>query len=272
MYYDHIFRGGIVSRDGFTYNLYPNDVIGRHLYTGGHPALDELQILKKALGYFESFIDIGANIGSVSVPIAKWFDGPVLALEPVRKNFERLCENLRLNGVMERILARRVAVGDSNGTILMHLSGDNSGDHRAGEPSVSGRPSESVELRTLADCISDDNRLRAPFLVKIDVQGFEARVIAGAAAILTSSPCLVLLEFWPEGLRSNGCSPADLFRLLAECGLRIYEVTRPPGLREINNSAELGRLGENFSGEGYCNLVATNRRLEDIGLTDLLRA
>jgi len=271
LYYDHFFRGGTVTRDGFTYTLYPNDVIGRLLFIGTHPALDELQILKQALTHFECFIDVGANIGSVSVPVARWFDGPVLALEPVLKNFELLSGNLRLNGVADQVVARRVAVGDSNGVTEMHLSGDNSGDHRAGGFTSPGRPSESVELRTLSDCVSDDRRLRPPFLFKIDVQGFEGKVVAGASSLLRSNPCLVLLEFWPEGLQSNGCRPGDLFRLLDKSGLRTYEVTRPPGLREIESPDELGRLAANFPGEGYCNLIATNRTLEDVGLADLLR-
>jgi len=271
LYYDRLFRGGIVRRAGFAYRLHANDVIGRYLYSGDHPAKDEIEILNRAGKYFRSFIDVGANIGAVSIPVARSFPGPILALEPVLKNFELLCENIQLNHLSDQVFPTRVAVGDRGGTIDMYLSEENSGDHRAGGCSGDKRKTETVELRTLANCVSQDSRFRPPFLLKLDVQGFEGKVIAGASSLLRFNKCLMLLEFWPDGLMSNGYAPVDMFTLLNGVGLGLYEVTRPLGLRKIACVEGLEKLSERFTGEGFCNLVATNLALAEVGLSDLLR-
>jgi len=56
--------------------------------------------------------------------------------------------------------------------------------------------------------------------IKIDVQGFELSVLRGAARVLkTNTDTVVLLEFWPHGLRAAGDTPMALVDyLLKECG------------------------------------------------------
>lgn len=271
-YYERFFRGGVIRRWGLAYRIYGNDEIGRLLYLGIDPVGDEVEVLKRCGRHFASFIDVGANIGTVCIPIAKSFPGPILAVEPVQRNFDVLCENLRLNDVTQRVSARRVAIGSSAGTTNMYLSVDNCGDHRAGRPLLADkRQVEVVDVETLAESVLADRRLRPPFLVKVDVQGFEAEVIAGAAPLLLSNACLILLEFWPEGLRANGCMPTDLFRLLDGNGLRIWEMMRPLGLRRIERADELEKLAPNLPGDHFCNLVATNRELAEMELEEFVR-
>lgn len=271
-YYDRYFRGGVIRRDGFRYRIHERDLIGRALYAGHHPSADEVRLLHMASRHFGSFIDVGANIGTVTVPMAASFAGPVLAVEPVLRNFAMLSDNVRMNGLSDRVRTRRAALGRTRGIVTMHLSADNSGDHRAWSGSDdAGRPVEQVELCTLEDCLEDDRRLVPPFLVKMDVQGFEAEVIAGARSLLQTNPCLVLLEFWPLGLRANGCSPRDLFDLLDGCGMHVYAMAHPLGLRAIAGAEALEQVAAALAADGYLDLVATNRSLDDIGLAHLER-
>lgn len=272
-YYDRYFRGGVIRRGGIAYRIPPHDLIGRLVYVGGHPAREELELLQRAAPHFASFIDVGANIGTVTIPIARSFRGPVLAVEPTRQNFDALCDNLRMNGLLGHVAAQRVALGSARGTTMMHLSPDNSGDHRAG-PGAAGesRAVEEVELWTLEECVEADRRLIPPFLLKIDVQGFEGEVIHGAQALLRDTACLALLEFWPFGLRANGWTPSDLFALLTVTGLRVYLMTEATALQPLGCASELEALADRLPETGYTTLAATNRSLDDVGLSDLVRA
>lgn len=267
-YYDRYFRGGVIRRNGYRYRIHEKDLIGRLLYGGGHPAPDEVRLLTAAAPHFASFIDVGANIGTVTVPVARVFGGPVMAVEPAQRNYALLCENLRLNGVQDRVSPVCAAVGRSHGVTSLHLSSDNSGDHRAGRaPCDETRAVEQVELRTLEECVVADDRLSPPFLVKIDVQGFEGEVISGARPLLERSPCLILLEFWPLGLGANGWTATALFELLREVDLRIYVMTDGPALQPVSAARDLDDIAHGLPYAGYTSLVATNRPLGDVGLS-----
>ena len=269
MRYNWLYRGGVVRREGFSFHLHRRDEVSRQVFVNGHFASDELTMLKLAAPKFRSLIDIGANIGAVSVPWASQSALPALAIEPVRDNWNLLCENLRLNGLEKRVAVQRVALGEKSGQVEMFLSEENRGDHRAGSYTGDDRKREVVELCTLGESISRVPGIEPPFLIKMDVQGFEGFVLKGAAELLRSNQCLILMEFWPEGLAANGFLPRDFFGLLQQLGLAAYEVQRPLRLKPIRDAEAIAELAMQLSGEENCNLVVTNLPLERTGLGSL---
>jgi FkbM family methyltransferase len=269
--YEHFYRGSVIRRGGLSFKVHPHEEVGRMIYVDGETAGDEVMVLTKAAGSFGSFVDIGANIGGVSVPLAAGSTLNGLAVEPVGENFALLRENVRLNGLENRVALERAALGDSEGKVDMFLSEENRGDHRAGVYEGSDRRKESVELLTLASCLARHRELPAPYLIKIDVQGFEGRILAGAQDFLRSNECLILMEFWPGGLKANGFRPADIFGLLNGAGLKVYELGRPPALKPVTSAAALEETATRFPADGFCNLIATNRPMERTGLAELLK-
>jgi hypothetical protein len=123
-----------------------------------------------------------------------------------------------------------------------------------------------VELCTLGECIGRVPGIHPPFLIKMDVQGFEGFVLKGAAELLRSNQCLILMEFWPEGLAANGFLPRDLLGLFQQFGLAAYEVRRPLRLKPIRDAEAIVDLAAQLSGEENCNLIVTNLPLEQTGL------
>ncbi len=159
----------------FLYNV--NDrFIGRSLDLYGEWGEAELEVLGQLIQPGQVVLDIGANIGTHAVFFAQRMQGQgmVHAFEPQRLAFQNLCANLALNAITN-VQAYRAGAGDQRSMIHLPVldptRNQNFGavplhDHAAGEP---------VEVVRV-----DDLGLRACHLVKIDVEGMEARVLAGA--------------------------------------------------------------------------------------------
>ena len=119
------------------------------------------------------FIDIGANCGFYSLRVARALAGAgrVIAIEPHPGVRRRLEFNAGLNSDCDiRILG--CAVGDCKGTAALA-----EGKRNLGETRVSNEGSIAVEMRTLLDIVEDENLERID-AIKVDVEGFEDRVLA----------------------------------------------------------------------------------------------
>ena len=119
------------------------------------------------------FVDIGANCGFYSLRVARALAGAgrVIAIEPHPGVRRRLEFNAGLNSDCDiRILG--CAVGDRNGTAALA-----EGKRNLGETRVSDGGSIAVEMRTLLDIVADE-KLERIDAIKVDVEGFEDRVLA----------------------------------------------------------------------------------------------
>ena len=184
------------------------------------------------LAYLEQFfaargggtlIDVGANIGLFTLPLAR---NPLVScrlFEPDPLNYRLLCWNLANNCANDNIVTYQLALLDHPGTVALERSPDNHGDHRvrlgSGEASRHGEQFGESARTTVAvaaaalDEVLDGTSLRAPVVVKIDAQGAEAHIVQGAAAILRRTE-IIVLEFWPYGMRRMGGSVANLLDAL----------------------------------------------------------
>lgn len=159
----------------------------------------------------DQFLDVGANVGVYSI-LAASRGARVLAVEPVPDTYEQLLDNIHLNRFQERIEARRVGVGKGAGELRFSIgSGPTNHVLTAGE---STDHSVTVAVDTL-DAIAAGS---APTMLKIDVEGFEANVIAGAARLL-NEPSLqaVLIELNGLGAR-YGFNDDDIHNELLTAG------------------------------------------------------
>ncbi|HEV7923388.1 MAG TPA: FkbM family methyltransferase [Thermoanaerobaculia bacterium] len=154
----------------------------------------------------DTLYDIGANIGIFAILAAAWNPrGTVVAVEPMPASFTRLCENGALND-LTNLRPYCVAIAAENGLGMMNLVSlaPSSSMHSLGDSDMTAQFGEPVVLRTGIGLATIDALARAagpPSLIKIDVDGGEDDVLAGAAATL-HHPSLrsVLIEFnWVEG-------------------------------------------------------------------------
>jgi FkbM family methyltransferase len=159
----------------FLYNLHDH-YIGRALELYGEYAEQEMQLFSSLLLPDDQVIEIGANIGTHTIPLAKAVpSGLVHAFEPQPVVFQNLCANLSLN-CCENVLAWPAAVGREKGKLVVppvdYCSPGNFGGISLKEEG------DGVEIEVLR---LDDYavKLTSLKLLKIDVEGMEKNVIDG---------------------------------------------------------------------------------------------
>jgi FkbM family methyltransferase len=130
--------------------------------------------------------DVGANVGAytllaaVAVPEAR-----VVSFEPGPANFAALCANVELNAVGERVIVVPLALGDRPGSA--RLAGD--GTVPGASPALDSASGSQESVTVLVDRLDDIVQrfgLPAPDHLKLDVDGSEPEVLAGAERVLTS--------------------------------------------------------------------------------------
>jgi FkbM family methyltransferase len=149
------------------------------------------------------FYDIGANTGALSLLAGMAHGGrvPVFAFEPAFDNFEALVRNVLANGLEASVTALQVALFDRTGLspFYYHRRGAGSALHSVGEPlDFLRRPFEAVAVQQVMAFTLDDLvrtfKLPRPTRIKLDVDGFENKVLLGAREVLTSGPCEIVVE------------------------------------------------------------------------------
>ena len=164
-------------------------------------------------------IDVGANIGLSTIPIAR---NPLVTchcFEPEPRNFAHLTFNVAENCPSGNVVLHNVALFDRAAELEFELSSDNMGDHRVRVlPTSRGAYAEDVRETIRVGAVRLDDVLplesiQLPIAVKIDTQGAEPQVIAGARTILQKTAFLHM-EFWPYGMRRAGGSIPDMLGFL----------------------------------------------------------
>ncbi|HYD56219.1 MAG TPA: FkbM family methyltransferase [Burkholderiales bacterium] len=143
------------------------------------------------LGPDDVLADVGANVGMYTIWAAGIAGARVYAFEPESQNYALLNRNIALNGLGGRVKAFCLALSDRAGYSELHLSEFVAGGscHSLGEPVnfklEPARPafSQGCVAARLDDLVTA-GALPQPTHLKIDVDGFEHRVVAGAAGTL----------------------------------------------------------------------------------------
>lgn len=155
-----------------------------------------------------TYLDVGANIGLTTIPIARNAEVLCVAFEPEPKNYRYLEHNIRRNCVHDNVAILNFALFDRRTSIDFELSAQNPGDHRIRLVTAQGAYGEQTRdvIQVVAnrlDAIIDQERLRAPLGVKIDAQGSECQIFAGGQTILSRAE-LLAFEYWPYGIERIG--------------------------------------------------------------------
>lgn len=177
-----------------------------------------LAFLERVLRPGDVVVDVGASIGGVALPAAR-IGCRVLAVEPELENFERLRENIALNGLA--VEALRLAIADRIGTAVLHVFPPARRGHHSLAPDEAATGTQSVGCTTI-DALLDHQRIERVDLLKVDVEGAEPEVFAGAAGALARGAVrTIVFEISREPLRRMGHRSEDVFRPLRAAGYSI---------------------------------------------------
>ena len=159
-------------------------------YCGLHEFTDMAFLLHYFAGGSGRFLDVGANIGSYTILASAVCKVPSIALEPVPSTFANLERNVLANRLSGLVDARCTAAGAGHGTIRFTSDHDTM-NHVVGEDYQG--PALRVPVVPLDELLPAD--LPIPDFWKVDVEGYEAEVLAGASRTLSDpAVSVVLLE------------------------------------------------------------------------------
>lgn len=173
----------------FLFNRNDN-FIGRSLDLYGEWCEAEIDLLAQVLKAGDVVLDVGSNIGSHAVAFARIVGdgGCVVAFEPQRLVFQNLCANLALNA-LRNVVAHEAGVGRESGWMRLPVI-DPRQEFNFGALSMQGHESG---LLTRVLCI-DDMELSRCNLIKVDVEGMETDVLAGATATIRQFRPILFVE------------------------------------------------------------------------------
>lgn len=172
----------------------------------------------------DTALDIGGNLGLVSLRMAArtGAQGAVHVFEPQPRMQGYLHHTLALNPKAP-ITLHGIALGDTEDELAMTVSQHNAGTASLVQREQAGRDTIRVPVRPL-DSYAAGAGLTHADVIKIDVEGFEARVLAGAQTFLKAAPPRAILleenDPYPAG------KPAEALRLLQDLGYDIFGLPR----------------------------------------------
>ena len=200
-----------VTRDGLRWSLDLREGIDLSIYLFGAFEPSVVRRYRRLVSPGDVVVDIGANVGAHTLPLARAAgeSGRVLAFEPTGWAFAKLRANLALNPTLaERVTAvhallvspdeRTVPVGIYSSWPLVNGHG-RSGDGQSAQSELHPlhrgmlRGTDGARAVTLDDYLAGD---KVDF-VKLDVDGAEPEVLAGAAATIDSSRPSIVIEMAP---------------------------------------------------------------------------
>lgn len=186
-----------------------------------------------------TFFDVGASFGVLTLEGATLVGprGKVYAFEPMAATVIALRDHLTLNRLIDRVEVIEAVVDEQLGEVDFWEPASGSSYTTNMMASMSpqwvqwrNKRGNETEVKTLRRAISIDEFCRttdtAPDVLKIDVEGAEARVLRGASDFLSRGTGHILVEIHPAALETLGDSEAAVLRLLAESGWRYEELDR----------------------------------------------
>jgi len=219
-----VFKGPYdLEADGLKFRIYPGENYDdrKILAKGRLPEREEHRLIEPHLGAGKVFVDVGANIGSYAI-FAAGRGAQVLAIEANPQTADKLRFNVSANGLGDVAIVN-TAVGPRDETLPLWQEPSNCGfatfveDLTTGEWAGDWAPT-FVKVRPLT-AIADEHGLKRIDVLKVDVEGFEDRVVLPFLRHADKSlwPLVILLE--------TNCRPYWTEDCLSELANRGYEVT-----------------------------------------------
>ena len=150
-----------------------------------------------------TIFECGGHNGMDTVLLARWAgSGSVVTFEPLMENVAVIHANLGLNNVTN-VVVEAAAIGSTEGRVVMKRASSN------GSVRPHGGKGTSVKVDTLDGYCARTGRV--PDLIKIDVEGYELSVLAGATETLADHPAL-LIEVHCDSLPKYGEDPDTIWK------------------------------------------------------------
>ena len=172
----------------------------------------ELTDLAKA----DTFVDVGANVGAYSILMSS-LDciTSVHAFEPSPRTSEELAVNVALNEQAHKVTLHNTALSDTESNARFGIVGDYSGANSVVDTSIHARDKFATEVTICCTPLDSVLAFRDRTIsLKIDVEGHERAVLAGARDLLTGNRGILQIESYDSWA-------SELVEVLESYGYRL---------------------------------------------------
>jgi FkbM family methyltransferase len=232
----HHFRRPVVRVvDGIRYELDLNQIIDSSIYFLGEFEPHSAAAIRKFIRPGNIVLDIGANVGCHALLFSKLVgpDGRVIAFEPTDWAFRKLVRNKELNVDLcpQNLVLEKIAIaGHSRKSerVKFRSSWRLFGPQEEPEPQL-------VDISTVDDYLEASATMKVDF-IKVDVDGYEYKVIKGALKTLQTHKPVLMLELGHNSLEGVG----DQLEALVDCLFSLgYTIRWDKELYLFRNRSEI---------------------------------
>ncbi len=151
-------------------------------------------------------LDIGANIGNHSIYFAKeCLAGKVISFEPIEQTFKILQKNIKLNELQDIIIPYNFGIGEEQS----YASASDYDLTNIGGITLQNTSNGNIKIFSIDELNLNENIS----LIKIDVEGFEEKVIKGSLKTIKKYMPMIMIEAWEK---SNTICP--IIKMLCKLG------------------------------------------------------
>ena len=203
--------------------------MSRALYVSGTYEPNTLCVLRSLLQPGDTFIDVGANTGVISLVASRWVGptGRIYSFEPSSREHDNLLANVMQNAA-RNVTPVRAAVTSACGSATLRVApsshaGLNTIGGAFAYPGVDAERLESVETVTL-DAFAERHSIDRVAVIKLDVEGAEGAVLRGSRRLLENHRPAIISEIMARSLVANGTTVESLESLLRKSGYHLFVV------------------------------------------------
>jgi FkbM family methyltransferase len=245
------YKAGTMIVDDFDGDLKLELDLGEHMasrsFWFGYYERDVIIALRRFLKPGDVFLDVGANIGEMTLYAAKHVgpSGIVYAFEPIPHLAARLAKNVMLNRFKNVHIVRR-GVSDASGEAAIYIQ---KGPYKDGSvhrglgtlfPTKDRELNAGTVILDTLDNFASRKRIGRIDGIKLDIEGAEFPALKGASEILRSFKPWLIIEIDKDTCAAAGHQPGEIFRFLERFGYRCDTIGRKGRLKPV----DINRLKE----------------------------
>ena len=225
-----------------TLDLSLNEHMQSQIFWYGYYSRDIVLALDRLLSPGMVVLDVGANIGEVSLCAAKRVGkkGHVFSFEPMPEIYKMLESNFSLNH-MPQAHPIEAGISDAEGEALIYRADSmfKDGTKHLGLGTLYPMADRtttvgSIRLTTIDSFVSHKKLSRVD-LIKVDAEGAEFNALTGGEQTLRKFRPRLILELQKDSAEAGGCSAHAILEYLKNYGYQVFTIRRMAKLQPLNH-------------------------------------